>query len=81
MEKKLLMQLLKDYQAYMNAHYVQDDVKDYAYLEKVADAILNLNKAFVSGRSEQFVCRDCEKPTKEYRNNLCEPCHKWHTDS
>ncbi len=35
----------------------------------------------VVGRSEQFVCRDCEKPTKEYRDNLCEPCHKWHTDS
>ena len=28
-----------------------------------------------------FVCRDCDKPTKEYRDNLCEPCHKWHTDS
>jgi hypothetical protein len=28
-----------------------------------------------------FVCRDCEKPTKEYRDSLCEPCHKWHTDS
>jgi len=35
----------------------------------------------VVGRSEQFVCRDCKKPTKEYRDNLCEPCHKWHTDS
>ena len=28
-----------------------------------------------------FVCRDCDKPTKEYRDNLCEHCHKWHTDS
>ena len=28
-----------------------------------------------------FVCRDCDKPTNEYRDNLCEPCHKWHTDS
>ena len=28
-----------------------------------------------------FVCRDCDKTTKEYRDNLCEPCHKWHTDS
>ena len=28
-----------------------------------------------------FVCRDCDKPTKEYRDNLCEPCYKWHTDS
>jgi hypothetical protein len=28
-----------------------------------------------------FVCRDCDKSTNEYRDNLCEPCHKWHTDS
>ena len=28
-----------------------------------------------------FVCQDCEKPSKEYRDNLCEPCHKWHTGS
>ena len=28
-----------------------------------------------------FVCRDCDKTTKEYRDNLCEPCHKWHTNS
>jgi hypothetical protein len=28
-----------------------------------------------------FVCRDCDKDTKEYRDQLCEPCHKWHTDS
>lgn len=35
----------------------------------------------VSGRSEQFICRDCEKPSKQYRGQLCEPCHKWHTDS
>ena len=31
-------------------------------------------------QSEQFVCRDCEKKTKEYKDNLCEPCHKWHTN-
>ena len=29
--------------------------------------------------SELFICRDCDKITKEYRDNLCEPCHKWHT--
>jgi hypothetical protein len=28
-----------------------------------------------------FVCRDCDKTTKEYRDQLCESCHKWHTDS
>jgi len=28
-----------------------------------------------------FVCRDCGNPTKEYRDGLCETCHKWHTDS
>ena len=28
-----------------------------------------------------FVCRDCEKPSKEYRDNLCEPCHRWYTGS
>lgn len=32
----------------------------------------------IVGRSEQFVCRDCEKKTQEYKDNLCEPCHKWH---
>ena len=31
--------------------------------------------------SELFICRDCDKITIEYRDNLCEPCHKWHTDS
>jgi hypothetical protein len=35
----------------------------------------------VVGQSEQFICRDCEKTSKEYRDQLCEPCHKWHTDS
>ena len=40
-----------------------------------------LNIPVVVGQSEQFICRDCEKPTKEYRDQLCELCHKWHTDS
>ncbi len=35
----------------------------------------------IVGQSEQFICRDCEKLSKEYRDQLCEPCHKWHTDS
>lgn len=35
----------------------------------------------VVGQSEQFICQDCEKPSKEYRDQLCEPCHKWHTGS
>ena len=30
-------------------------------------------------RSEQFICPDCKKPKKEYRDGLCEMCHKWHT--
>ena len=47
-------------------------------------------KAFLDYQAKQliiadvivpFVCRDCDKPTNEYRDNLCEPCHKWHTDS
>jgi len=44
MKKKLLIQLLKDYQAYMYANYVKDDIKDYAYLDKVAEDILKLIK-------------------------------------
>jgi len=46
---------------------------------RCADELLGLFD--VVGRSEQFICRDCEKPSKEYRDKLCEPCHKWHTDS
>ena len=42
---------------------------------------LALTIPVVVGQSEQFICRDCEKPSKEYRDQLCEPCHKWHTDS
>ena len=30
---------------------------------------------------EQFKCRDCDKFTKEYRDGLCESCHKWHVDN
>ena len=63
--KKMLMKLLEDYQPFMYNHYVQDDVKNYAYLNEVADAILNLNKAFVSGRSEQFKC-SCGDNSWEY---------------
>lgn len=48
MQKKLLIQLLKNYQSLMYAHYVQDEINDYAYLEEVADAILALNKQFVT---------------------------------
>ena len=38
-----------------------------------------LHIAPVVRQSEQFVCRDCEKKTQEYKDNLCESCHKWHT--
>jgi hypothetical protein len=30
-------------------------------------------------QSEQFICPDCNKPEKEYRDGLCEMCYKWHT--
>jgi len=41
-----------------------------------------LNKALtIPVVVKSFICRDCEKHSKEYRDNLCEPCHKWHTDS
>lgn len=60
--KKMLMKLLEDYQPFMYNHYVQDDVKNYAYLEKVADAILNLNKAFVSGQLATADVCSCSKP-------------------
>ena len=39
----------------------------------------NFVLADVIGRSEQFICPDCKKPEKEYRDGLCEMCHKWHT--
>lgn len=40
-----------------------------------------VNQTPVLEKSEQFICRDCGHPKKEYREQLCEPCHKWHTDS
>jgi hypothetical protein len=49
-----------------------------AVLDAVSEA---LTIPVVIWQSEQFICRDCEKPSKEYRDQLCEPCHKWHTDS
>lgn len=45
------------------------------------DEVNKLLKHSVVRQSEQFICRDCEKASKEYRDQLCEPCHKWHTDS
>jgi len=56
-------------------NFVAGEVTDSEAIEQVLDLFA------VVGRSEQLVCRDCKKPTKEYRDNLCEPCHKWHTDS
>jgi len=47
-----------------------------AYLRYKAE---QLNLPPVIGRSEQFICPDCKKPEKEYRDGLCEMCHKWHT--
>jgi hypothetical protein len=38
-----------------------------------------LNLPLVVQQSEQFICPDCKKPEKEYRDGLCEMCHKWHT--
>ncbi len=29
-------------------------------------------------QDKQFICPDCNKPQKEYRDGLCEMCHKWH---
>jgi len=26
----------------------------------------------------EFVCSDCNKPLKEYRDGLCELCFRWH---
>ena len=38
-----------------------------------------INLPLVVQQSEQFICPDCKKPEKEYRDGLCEMCHKWHT--
>lgn len=54
------------------------------FMEDVIIATMLVNKLpihIVVEQSEQFICRDCEKPSKEYRDQLCKPCHKWHTDS
>lgn len=41
MDKILLLKLLENYQPFMYDHYVKDQTQDYAYLNEVADAILN----------------------------------------
>ena len=46
---------------------------------KISPETRNCNLSDVIGRSEQFICPDCNKPEKEYRDGLCEMCHKWHT--
>lgn len=48
-------------------------------VDKLAENLVNLFSIPVV--IVPFVCRDCDKTTKEYRDNLCEPCHKWHTGS
>tara|TARA_R110000772_G_scaffold163631_1_gene275068 strand:+ start:53 stop:289 length:237 start_codon:yes stop_codon:yes gene_type:complete len=57
------------------------------YTENVQDADFQIAWTYLNKAMDyihcctEFICRDCEKPSKEYRDNLCEPCHKWHTDS
>jgi hypothetical protein len=53
-------------------------IHTHILIEELNEQLLLYN---VVGQSEQFICRDCEKTSKEYRDQLCEPCHKWHTDS
>jgi hypothetical protein len=64
--------------------YSQSNLMNTGYRTAILDAldlVKKLTIPIVVGRREQFICRDCEKPSKEYRDQLCEPCHKWHTDS
>ena len=63
--------------------HLTDDQREKAVIayKKIRGSIEALRIHDVVGQSEQFICRDCEKPSKEYRDQLCEPCHKWHTDS
>jgi hypothetical protein len=37
-----------------------------------------LLKSDIVEHDKQFICPDCNKPQKEYRDGLCEMCHKWH---
>jgi hypothetical protein len=60
-----------------------DDDKSYYTIMELMHAYADhkLKLLGVADVIVPFVCRDCEKPTEESRDNLCEPCHKWHTDS
>jgi len=70
---------------------LQEETDGFNEQSRLRDDVLDaMEEAYLKGKREQltipvvivpFVCRDCDKPTKEYRDNLCEPCHKWHTDS
>ena len=61
--------------------YIKTPISVLKYITVLEEQAEQLRKHAVVGQSEQFICRDCEKPSKEYRDQLCEPCHKWHTDS
>ena len=53
--------------------------RDVSAGRKTPTSESSLNKPAVIGRSEQFICPDCNKPEKEYKDGLCEMCHKWYT--
>jgi len=60
----------------------EDMIHEPKKLTEALDIVLcEVKKLLIHGVVKSFICRDCEKHSKEYRDNLCEPCHKWHTDS
>ena len=58
----------------------ESDMHD-SYYEGINQALEIVKNCSIDVVVKSFICRDCEKHSKEYRDNLCEPCHKWHTDS
>lgn len=62
-------------------NYISSAAGRYSRSVQLSTAIFILKKLEEMKKNKPFVCKDCLKQTKEYRDNLCEPCHKWHTDS
>jgi len=80
MKKELIRKFVEkldysyNYKTVNERHNIINDICDIAGIEQLTIPVVIV--PFVP-----FVCHDCDRPTKEYRDNLCEPCHKWHTDS
>mgnify|MGYP001619770508 CR=1 FL=1 len=56
---------------------VVEAMEEYAKY-RAGSKVKKFHKPPISGRSEQFICPDNNKSKKEYSDELCGLCHKWH---